>query len=146
LRLQHHGILTVLRSIAAVVAGYLAMTLVVIAGYATLRMTGQLPGPDQPLTTGYLGVSLVISAFAAFTGGLLCATVAGDRPLQHAGFLAFIATLIGLQYTRSLWNASGPQAPPHGYLGALLLLTPVLVLLGAFARKKLREAAGNPPE
>ena len=96
-----------LRSIASVVIGYLAMAVFVMAG--TIFATAVLiPGGfaaaknlsgDPP--KNYLYANLLISFAAAVLGGWLCARLAPAHPLIHAIVLAALLLVMSLVSAKS---------------------------------------------
>ena len=80
---------TILRSIGAVVAGYLVegllvMTLVVLAVII-------VPQWQETADGAYLATNMMLNVIAAIAGGYVCARLSPDRPLGHA--LALLSTI-----------------------------------------------------
>lgn len=127
-----------LRSLAAVVAGYLTMALVVILG--TVAATAAfVPGGLAALRAGaaagvvpagYLAANLVVSLLAAMLGGWVAARVATRAPLAHAASLAIAVAVFGLV------TALRPAAPgqPAWYPWTIVVLGTAGVLLGGWIR------------
>ena len=120
----------ILRSIGALVAGYIVFGLFfwlswVVAGYHNHR--------DIP-PTGFLVASLVFECVLGMGVGLLVGWIAGRRAVLHALILAgffSLFTAVGLildQYKGTMW--------PH--LGTLFLVSPAVVL-GGYLQSKIRE-------
>jgi hypothetical protein len=126
----------VLRSIGAVLAGFLAMT--VVAGLFTAILVMRAPDwvglPGHP-NLPYMCVNLPYSFAAALIGGYVTAWIAGTRPLWHGVILASI-TLVLSAATAAMEN--GQQ--PLGYQLILMLLASAGIVAGSWLRSKRRVA------
>ncbi len=128
-----HGDPTLLRSVAAVLAGFCALVIgVMIATRAAVAI--MLPDATAAPTTAYLAVNIAYSAGLAVLAGYLTAKAAPKAPQAHAlvlaGVLVFItsATLLG----------SGGRAPPgqpQWYPWLMLCLGPAGVVAGGLLRR-----------
>ena len=132
----------VLRSVAAIVAGYGVMTLTVIGGINHRRRRCSCPEgcrrwsagpPPTGLPAAYLAANLATGALGAVLGGWLTARVAAFAPFGHAAVLALIvgvltigsaasraggtpARLVPVRHRRD-WRRRGPgrrKAPCRG--------------------------------
>ena len=91
-----------LRSVAAIVAGYGVISLTVIGGIiiatslfipgGVQAMTGGAPPPALP--AAYLAANLATCALGAVLGGWLTARVAAFAPLGHAAVLAVMVGVL----------------------------------------------------
>jgi hypothetical protein len=96
-----------LRSVLAVIGGYLTMAVLVavLTGIA-IKMTGR--DSSRP-TPGYLAANVFYSLLAAFAGGFVAAKIAGRYPVQHGVALAVVMFAMAIvsyfQYrnTQPLW-------------------------------------------
>ncbi len=115
-----------LRSILAIVAGYVVMSVITIAAVfalvsaAGLSFTAQ-PPPQLPL--GYLIANLASGFIAAAVGGLIAATVANRARRRHALLLALLILSAGVAYALSSADTTQPAwyrwtLPLIGALGA----------------------------
>ena len=123
--------MSLLRSIGAVIVGYL---LFAMPAYAFFRITGQAPHQDAPLSV--MLASTAVGVVAACLGGYAAAALAGRRPLAHG---VAVALFIAAGATASLLSTVG-----HGaiwtQLAALLLMAPSAAIGGAL-RARQRTAA-----
>ncbi len=127
---------TLLRSVAAVLAGFCALVIgVMLATRAAVAI--MLPDPAASPTSAYLIVNIAYSAGFAVLAGYLTAKAAPKAPRAHAlvlaGVLVFItsATLLG----------SGGRAPPGQpgwYPWLMLALGPAGVIAGGRLRRTSR--------
>lgn len=123
---------TLLRGVAAVVVGFVVLTLgSVLAGRGIVAAVG--PGPADPVSASFLAWSLVSRALVAVLAGYLTARAAPRRPFAHgaalAGLVAFMAgaALFGLR-------AAGAPQDPVWYPVVMLFVGPLGVLAGAGLR------------
>ncbi len=104
------------RSLAAVLAGYLFMAATVIVG--TIVATALfIPGGLAAARSGeapaslpglYLAANLAISAFGAVLGGWLAARIATRAPFGHAVVLAAFVAAIAIVYARTAAVSTQP--------------------------------------
>jgi hypothetical protein len=111
-----------LRSIAAVLAGFLLMTMVASVAGAITGMLG-----------GALVVSLIGSVIAAVTGGWAAARVGSHAPFQHAAALAILIAFM----TIIVWANTPAGTQPAWYLPVV----GVIGVLGVLAGGRIRASA-----
>ena len=128
-----------MRSVLAVVAGFLVMAVIVMIGTAVAaRVILRQPlstirtGSSEPLPLEYLAANLSASAIAALCGGFLTAAIAGRSPLAHGLALAVVIVLMSIL---SMKQAGASQ--PRWYQLTLATAMPALALTGAFIRAML---------
>jgi len=123
--------ITVLKSIGAVLVGLVTGMVVVMAlTYlaAHLFFEGDLTAPP---TQPYLVVNIAYSFGAAALAGWLAARLGGSRPLAHASGVALLILLL------SSGGGSNPGAGvPDWYGPALAALMPLGALLGGWLRAR----------
>ncbi len=126
---------TLLRSVAAVLAGFSALVIGVVlatsAAGAVLR-----PDPTAP-TAGFLAVNIAYSAGLAVLAGYLTAKAAPRAPQAHA--LALAGVLVFM--TSAMLLGSGGRAPPGQppwYPWLMLVLGPAGVIAGGLLRRRDR--------
>ena len=132
-----------LRSVAAIVAGYGVMSLTAIGGIiigATLFVPGGVqamidPAPATELPAAYLAANLATCALGAVLAGWLTARVAAFAPFGHA---AVLALMVGVLTIGSA--AAGPVGPPPGWYPFVI---GVIGVAGVLAGGKLRAAAAD---
>lgn len=96
--------MTLIRSVGAVLGGFVVMAIAVMAG--TIALTAALipggmksmgaPEPGSSVPSGYLTANLILSFLAAVLGGLVTASIAASRPLNHALALAAFVAVMGI--------------------------------------------------
>jgi hypothetical protein len=132
----------VLRSVAAIVAGYGVMSLTVIGGTiiaAALFVPGgvrALAGgaPPDGLPAAYLAANLATSALGAVLGGWLTARIAFVAPFSHAAVLAVFPATLALGSA----TTNAPAGPEPGWYPIVI---GVIGVAGVLAGGKLRAAA-----
>src|SRR5258706_16279637 len=124
-----------LRSIAAVIVGFLAMGILILLT-ATVHMVSVLgkfpePGAHRGFPASFAIVYLVYSTLYAAFGGYVCAAIAKRNRLKHGMVLAglvFVLSLISVYIDR------GQQ--PVWYQAMLVLLGAPATAMGAWIRAK----------
>jgi hypothetical protein len=131
----------ILRSVAAIVAGFGFMAFTVMIGtiigtalFIPGGMQAAMSGsPPSTLPAAYLAMNLLVSSFGAVLGGWLAARIAAFAPYGHATVLAAIVAVLSIGSI-----TSGPVGPqPRWYPVVIGIIGVVGVLLGG----KLRAAA-----
>jgi uncharacterized membrane protein YfcA len=112
------------RSILAVLAGFLSMMVVVVA--CTLASVALLHLKSGNPTPGYLVLNVVYSLAGAFLGGWVTARLAGVAPVGHGVALAVLIVLLSaLSYV----HYTGLQ--PLGYQIFVTVFPPFAAIAGA---------------
>lgn len=127
---------SVLRSVAAVILGFVVLTLgSVLTGRLLLSATGVEPGAAPG--GGFIAVSLVLRLVVTILAGFLTALAAPRAPRLHAGVLAAILVFFSLA---SLWGLStaGEAYGPAWYPIAMLFVGPAGVLTGGALKRPRR--------
>jgi len=133
----------VLRSVAAIAAGYGVMSLTVIGGII-LAASLFIPGgaramaggpPSTGLPAAYLAANLATGALGAVLGGWLAARIAAFAPFGHAIVLAAMVAVLTIGSAMSV--PTGPQ--PGWYPMAI----GVIGVAGVLAGGTLRAAAAG---
>lgn len=117
---------TSLRSVAAVLVGYLVFA---VCSFAAFRLSGQAPHAPAPLPV-MLGV-IASGVVFAMGGGYVTALLAGRRPLGHS---IATAALIAAGAAVSLAATLGRE-PVWSQVAALTLMAPA-VALGGWLRSR----------
>jgi hypothetical protein len=118
----------VVRSIVAVVVGYLVFALSV---FAFFQVSGQAPHQVAPVS-----VMLASSAFgvvSALLGGYVAAWLAGRRPMRHGGAVAVVLAVGALV---SLLSTFGKGAI-WSQVAALVLMAPSAIFGGWLRAKQV---------
>jgi hypothetical protein len=120
----------ILRSILAIVAGFVTMVIVVMVfTIVSVKALHLQSGHPTPL---YLTLNVAYSVFAAMAGGYVSARIAMHHPLHHAYFLAGLIELLSLV---SYFHYHGSQ--PLWYQLMLCIVPPLFVIAGAVLSVKL---------
>ena len=124
-----------LRSIGAVIAGYFAMAIPILATTTAhmILVFGGMPTPgthmDPPVSFGV--VNLVYSTLFAAFGGFVCAAIARQNRLKHGLILAGLVFVLSLV---SVYIDRGQQ--PVWYQALLVVLGAPATAIGAWLRAK----------
>lgn len=108
------------KSIGAVIAGFLTIVVLTSITDAVLKGTGVFPTKPGAYTSWILGVALVYRTIFTVLGGLVVTKLAPLKPMKHVLVLATIGVLIGIAGVVSGWNLVGY---PHRYSNSLTVLT-----------------------
>jgi hypothetical protein len=131
-----------LRSVLAVVAGFLVTTLLAVG--ADLALRALVPGafsPDGRIErTSLLLLALAYGAASAVVGAYVTGRLAPSRPVTHALVLGAIALALGILASASRWD----HAPAWYHLAALALTLPSAWAGGTLAMRG-RPADATPP-
>jgi hypothetical protein len=129
----------IVRSIAAIFAGALAVIVLSLSTDVALNRLGMIPSLGQPLSDRMLLFATIYRTAYGIAGGYITARLAPDRPMRHAlilGTLGLIASIAGVVAT---WN----KEPVIGHEWYPLALV-VLALPPAWAGGRLREMQLRP--
>jgi len=122
----------IVRSVIAVVAGYAAMAVVVIAFSAFLkRAAPEWMGKEGAPNAEYVATNLTYSLAAAMLGGYVAAAIGSSAPLAHACALAGIVFVLAII---SAMQMGGRQ--PRWYRVALAIVGPLGAVLGGLLRAR----------
>lgn len=125
------GDATILRSAAAVIAGFVILTLGGILQNVALARFGMGPGSPDAARALYLG--LAVRGLIAIAAGYLTAKAAPKSPFLHAAVLAGIVGFLSLSAIAGL-RAGGGLQDPTWYPTAVLFIGSIGVLVGGAAR------------
>jgi hypothetical protein len=125
-----------LKSIGAVLAGFITVALLSVLTDSILESTGVFTPPEQGFFTPWMLVfALVYRCIYTVLGGFITAALAPDRPIRHAVILGLIGTVLAIVGTIVGWNLSA-----HWYPIALVITALPSTWLGA----KLKKYKTNP--
>jgi hypothetical protein len=120
-----------LRSILAIVAGFVAIAVLSIGTSVALAAAGIFPDTSQPTTdTGLLMLTLAYVAVYAIAGCYLAAVLAPNRPMRHALILGVLGLAFNLISGLSLRGQF-----PNWYLVAGVLTTMPYAWIGGLLRE-----------
>lgn len=131
-----------LRSIGAVIAGFVVMAITVMIGTFRLsalllsgatRSGGALP-PGRVVPPAYLTANLVLSFLAAVLGSWVTTLIAGSAPMTHAAALAALVFVMGLVSARQAGSAGHHAGQPTWYPWVITTIGIAGVLAGGLLR------------
>jgi len=127
---------TTLKSIGAILAGFITVLILSIGTDSVLESVGVFPPPVQGLfTTWMLMLALVYRCAYTVLGGYVTASLAPDRPMRHAITLGIIGIIAATLGAIAGWNLS-----QHWYPIALIITGLPCTWLGAKLKTKLLRA------
>ena len=131
--------MTWLKSIGAVIAGFIAVGVLHTLTDLVLQKTGLFPSPDQAaaLETTYLAAAVVYRNIYNVFGGWLTARLAPNRPAGHAIVLGALGSAANAAGGIVMWHLGAHWYP---FILALLAL-PSCWLGGVLARRNATGAA-----
>jgi hypothetical protein len=118
---ETHPSRRILRSVGAVLAGFLATFILSIATDLILHGAGVFPPWGQPMSNALFVLATVYRTIYAIAGGYITARLAPDRPMGHALTLGIIGLFAAIAGTLATWN-KGPEFGPKWYPLALVVL------------------------
>lgn len=129
-----------LRSIAAIIAGFLYIGALSFGADAVLRrvVPGAFGSAGQALDTGTLLLSQLLIGIFAISGCYLAARWAGRAPMRHALILGGLGLVFNIAGAVALWDT----APAWYHALALALVMPY-AWLGGYLRERELARAGE---
>jgi len=122
--------MNLLKSIGAVLAGFLAVGILHTVTDLILEKAGIFPSPDQPaaLETKFLAIAAVYRNIYNVLGGWITARLAPNRPVGHALILGAIGTIANIAGGIVMWKIGAHWYPlllavlalPSCWLGGVL--------------------------
>jgi len=119
----------ILKSIWAILAGFLFVVVLSVATDMLLEKTGLMKMPFDYNAGWFIVLVIGYRSLYGITGSYITASLAPSRPMRHAmigGFIGFVLSIIGAII---MWDK-----PPHWYAISLI----VLALLSAWLGGKLK--------
>lgn len=126
----------ILRSVGAVLAGFLATFILSVATDLVLHAAGVFPPWGQAMSNALFALATVYRTIYTVGGGYITARLAPDRPMAHVWALGIIGLFAALAGTVATWSA-GPEFGPKWYPLALV----ALALPSVWAGGKLAQRA-----
>lgn len=131
---------SILRSIGAVLAGFLACSLLSIGTDVVLHAAGIFPQWGQPMSGALFILATVYRTIYTVAAGYITARLAPNRPMGHVWTLGIIGLLAAITGTVATWD-KGPEFGPKWYPLALVVLAiPSVWLGGTLAQRGLPTA------
>ena len=135
---QANGPRRTLRSIAAVIAGMLAVIVLSIGTDAAMGALGVFPTLGAPMSDPMLLLATLYRTAYGVAGGYIAARLAPDQPMRHAlilGTLGLIVSLVGVVAT---WNTKATIGHEWYPLALVVLALPPAWLGGRLRETELR--------
>ncbi|MFL5387041.1 MAG: hypothetical protein ACJ8GN_31485 [Longimicrobiaceae bacterium] len=125
------------RSILAIVTGFLVIGALAFGTGAALSAAGVVPPPPAPITDiGLLLLETAYVAVYAIAGCWLAAFLAPDRPMRHALILGVLGLAFNLVGAAAMWG----QRPAWSILLNLALVMPFAWIGGRLREQQLGRA------
>jgi surface polysaccharide O-acyltransferase-like enzyme len=118
-----------LRSLGAVLAGFLAIVIFSIATDSAMHGTGVFPPLGAPMSDALFLLATAYRIIYSVAGCYVAARFAPDRPMRHALALGVVGVAVSAAGAAATWNR-GPAFGPHWYPLALIALAMPCAWLG----------------
>src|SRR5262245_27466370 len=119
-----------LRSIGAVLAGFLTIVITSIGTDIIMHATGIFPTSGQPMSNGLWMLTTAYRFLYGVLGCYVAARLAPGRPMMHAMALGVAGLVFGTIGAVLTWNL-GPGFGPHWYPILLIAISIPCAWLGA---------------
>ena len=128
-----------LRSIGAVVAGFVVVIVLSLGTDMVLHATGVFPPWGQPMSDALFLLATIYRTIYCIAGSYIAARLAPDKPMKHALVLGVVGLIVSTAGAVATWN-KGPEFGPHWYPVALIVTAIPCAWLGGKPRvMQLRE-------
>jgi hypothetical protein len=114
---------SILRSVAAIIAGFLVTALLSLGADVVLHSVGVFPPWGQPMPDSLFVLATSYRILFTVLGGYTTGLLAPSGPVRHAVILGGIGFLVALAGCLATWNA-GPEFGPKWY-PILLVVTAI---------------------
>jgi hypothetical protein len=118
-----------LRSVGAVLAGFLVIVIISVATDMAMHATGVFPAEGRPMSNALWLLATAYRIIYAVAGSYVAARLAPDRPMLHALALGLLGLALSIVGAVATWNA-GPGFGPHWYPLALVAIAIPCAWLG----------------
>jgi multisubunit Na+/H+ antiporter MnhB subunit len=122
-----------LKSIGAVLAGFVAVVVLSLGTDLVLHATGVFPPWDQRMSDALFLLATVYRTIYCIAGSYIAARLAPDRPMAHALVLGVVGLVVSTAGAVATWN-KGPEFGPHWYPVALIVTAIPCAWLGGRLR------------
>lgn len=127
----------IVKSIGAVLAGLVAVTVLSVGADVVLHATGVYPTWGESMSDSQALLATAYRSVFAVAGGFISAQLAPMKPMQHAVALGVVGFLIALLGTILTWNG-GPEYGKKWYPITLVLISIPCGWLGGKLNEKMR--------
>src|SRR5262245_24389211 len=121
----------ILKSIWAVVAGFLTTVILSILTDQILRVTGLMKIPFDSNSNIFIGFVILYRTVFGLLGSYITAALAPNKPMLHVMVEAFIGLFVAIIGTIAQWDV-----PPHWYPISLIILALPTAWLGGKLRTR----------
>jgi hypothetical protein len=118
-----------LRSVGAVLAGFLVIIIITTATDIAMHATGVFPQSGQPMSNALWLLATAYRIVYGVAGCYIAARLAPDRPMQHAMALGVVGLALSILGAVVTWDR-GPGFGPHWYPLALVAIAIPCAWLG----------------
>jgi hypothetical protein len=122
-----------LRSIGAVVAGFVVVVVLSLGTDVVLHGTGVFPPWHQRMSDALFLLATVYRTVYCVAGSYIAARFAPDKPIKHALVLGVVGFIVSTAGAVATWN-KGPEFGPHWYPVALIVTAIPCAWLGGRLR------------
>ncbi|HEY6805702.1 MAG TPA: hypothetical protein VI306_19135 [Pyrinomonadaceae bacterium] len=137
-------IVTTLKSIGAVFAGLLAITVLSVGADLVMHATGIYPPWGEPMADSKFALATGYRTVFAIAGSYLSAGLAPVKPMHHAIALGIVGVVFSLIGTIATWNG-GPEYGRKWYPITLILISIPCGWLGGKLQQKISERRHSKP-
>jgi hypothetical protein len=130
----------IVRSIGAIVAGFLFIAMLALVTGAALQGAGMMPAPPEPMTD--IGPVLLETAYVALfaiAGCWLAAWLAPSHPMRHALILGVLGLVFNVMGAVATWG----QRPDWSILLNLALVMPYAWIGGRLRELQLERSPAH---
>jgi len=122
-----------LKSIGAVLAGFVAVFVLSLGTDVVLHATGVFPPWDQRMSDALFLLATAYRTVYCIAGSYIAARLAPNRPMAHALALGILGLVVSTAGAVVTWN-KGPAFGPHWYPVALVVTAIPCAWLGGRLR------------
>jgi hypothetical protein len=130
----------ILRSIGALLAGFLAVVVLSLGTDVALHATGVFPPWGQPMSDALFLLATAYRILYAVAGSYITALLAPHRPMQHALAGGVVGLFLSTMGAVATWDR-GPAFGPHWY--PLALIATAMPCAWAGGRLQARQTIRN---
>lgn len=122
-----------LRSLGALLAGFVVVVVLSLGTDAALHASGIFPGWGQPMSEALFLLATVYRTLYAVAGSYVTARLAPHAPMKHALAGGVVGLVLSTAGAVATWNL-GPEFGPHWYPLSLVATALPCAWLGGWLR------------
>ncbi len=131
-----------LRSIAAILAGFVATVVLSLGTDQLLHSLEVYPPWGEPMSNALLLLATAYRSVYAVAGSYIAARLAPSRPMRHALVLGAVGLVVSTAGTVATWNA-GPAFEPKWYPLSLIAIAMPCAWAGGMLRSWQLRGGGD---